>query len=120
MAEDVKFDGQEVKLGAKKYIVPSLSVKQAKLLWPQILELDKGITIENLPTKWEIAIPIIHAALKRNYPNLSQEEVEEFVDIKNLRQLLLIVSGQSGIQAGENGPDVAEKETQKTTETAVH
>jgi hypothetical protein len=108
----VKVEGETIHIGGREFVVPSLSVRQAKKLWPSILELDKGITVENLPEKYELAIPIIHAALSRNYPDLTQDELEDLVDVKNLRQLLLVVSGQSGIKPkpGEKVPVADDEE----------
>ena len=95
-----KFEGETVRLGDKEYVIPSLSVKQARRLWPTILKLNEGITEANLPEKYGLAVEVIHAALSRNYPDMTPAEVEDLVEIRNLRKLILIVSGQSGM----NGP----------------
>lgn len=105
--EEVKFEGVKVRIGNREFVMPSLSVGQAKRLWPQILKLDKeGISAEDIPEKFELAVPIIHAALSRNYPQLTVEQVEDMVSISQLRQLLLVVSGQSGMKekSGETQP----------------
>ena len=93
----VRFEGQTVNLGGQEYVVPSLSVKQARALWPKILELNKGITEENLPEKHGLSVEVIHAALTRNYPDLTRDELEDLVDMRNIRVLMALVSGQSGI-----------------------
>ena len=104
-----KFDGEIVRIGDRDFVLPSLTVKQAKQLWPQMLELDKGITPENLPTKYEDALKVIHAALARNYSEVTMEALEDLVEIKDLRRLLLVVSGQSGMRTAPGGavPDAA-------------
>jgi hypothetical protein len=109
MAEP-KFEGEKVRVGDRDLIVPSLSVKQARRLWPEILELDKGITPANLPEKFGQAIPIIHAAISRNYPDITADELEDQIDVKTLRKLLLIVSGQSGMTPGEKLPVASAKD----------
>jgi hypothetical protein len=105
----VKFEGEVVRLGDRDYTIPSLSVKQAKNLWANMLELDKGVTAETLPSKYELALPIILAAMSRNYPDLKLEELEDLVDMKNFRVLMRIVSGQSGLATGGAEPAAVAK-----------
>jgi len=109
--EEIRFEGVTVRIGNHDWVMPSLSVKQAKKFWPEILEmdnLDRNLKGGDIPVKvFDAAIPIIHAALSRNYPSLTVEQVEDMVSLSQLKQLLLIVSGQSGFKAGEKGPDAA-------------
>lgn len=100
--QTVKFDGEVVTLGGREYVIPSLSVKQARKLWQTVLSLNEGITTANLPDKYAQAVTLIHAAMTRNYPDLTLEDLEDLVEIKNLRRLVLIVSGQSGV----SGPGI--------------
>lgn len=92
-----KFEGESVRIGDGTFVVPSLSIKQARKMWPTILELDKGITPENLPEKYGMMIELIHAALSRNYPDISIEDLEEMIDMGNVRRLVRIISAQSGL-----------------------
>lgn len=112
----MKFQGKAVKIGETEYIIPSLSVKQAKKMWPQILDLDKvGGSVEeikqSMPKKFDDMLAIIHAALSRNYPDVTVEQLEELVSIHQVKDLMLIVSGQSGFEQGETKPEVAEQPT---------
>lgn len=108
--EAPKFEGVVERLGGRDWVVPPLSVKQAKTLWPKILDMDAGITKDNLPDKHDKMIEVIHAAMSRNYPSLTVEEVEDLVDLKSIRRLVPIVMGQEGIKLfpGEK-PDAVEK-----------
>lgn len=101
--ENIKFDGEAMKIGDRTFVVPSLSVKQARTLWPEILELNKDISIENFPDKLDKALPIIHAALSRNYPDLTVEELGDLVDIRNFRPLMRAIAGQSGVLEQRKG-----------------
>lgn len=105
---DARFEGEPVRLGKNVYIVPSLSIKQAKKLWPLMMEMDaKGITKETIPEQQDACVAIIHAALTRNYPNLGREELDDLIDMSNIRTLMLIVSAQSGFKEralGETKP----------------
>lgn len=101
-----KYAGEQVKLAGQDYIVPSLSVKQARNLWPKIRELNKGITMDNIPDKMSIATEIIHAALSRNYPNLKLEEVEDMIDMSNFRRVVGLVTASTGLK-GDPGDQPA-------------
>jgi len=107
MADEVKYEGTKVKLGGVEYVVPSLSVKQARALWGDILSMDEGITKENLPDKYAAMLKVIHAALTRNYPDVKLEEIEEHVDVANIRDLVRIVCGRSGVGAPQGPQPVA-------------
>jgi len=90
----MKFDGTPVFMGGQDWVVPSLSTVQAKTYWPKMVEMDEGVTVENFPEKRWVGVEIIHAAMSRNYPALTIDEVGEMVDLMNFRRLILIVSGQ--------------------------
>ena len=106
-----KYEGVVIRLGGRDLTIPSLSVGQAKRLWPQILELDSGITVQNLPQKHEQSIEIILAAVNRNYPEITREQLEEWIDLGNIRRVLLVVSGQSGMRTGGAEPVAVEETT---------
>ncbi len=107
--EQVQFEGCPVRIGNREYVLPSLSVGQAERLWPKLLELDRtGATVEELkslmPSKFDDMVTIIHAALSRNYKDITAAQLKDVVSIGQLKQLMLIVSGQSGLQPGEQAP----------------
>jgi hypothetical protein len=103
-ADAVRFEGEPFKLGGKWYIIPSLSTKRARQLWPKIRGLNQGITEETLPEKHHDAVEVIHAAISRNYPDVTFDEIDELVDMNNMKSLLLIVSGQSGLSVPGRAP----------------
>ncbi len=111
--EQVEFEGRPVRIGNRQYMLPSLSVGQAERLWPALLKLDKeGVTEDEvkaaIPSKFNDMIDIIHAALSRNYKDVTIAQLKEIVSIGQLKQLMLVVTGQSGIevssQPGEPAP----------------
>lgn len=93
-----EFEGELVKLGKREFIIPSLSVRQAEKLWPDILEMQAGVTIAEFPKKLGQALPIIHAAMTRNYPDLTLDELKDLVDVRNFARLMKIIAGQSGME----------------------
>lgn len=101
-----KYAGEQVKLAGREYIIPSLSVKQARILWPKIRELNKGITMDSIPDKMAIATEIIHAALSRNYPEITLDEVEDMIDMSNFRRVVGVVTASTGLK-GDPGEQPA-------------
>ena len=106
-ADEVPFEGRTIKLGGRVYVIPSLTMKQAKQLWEDIKSLNKGITEDTLLQKYDTALKIIHAAMVRNYPKLTVAELEDLIDLNNLKQVIAIVSGVSGIANPGGGPGAA-------------
>lgn len=96
-SKEPKFEGELVKLGDREFVVPSLSVNQARRLWPEILDLNKGVTLADFPKKLDAALPIILAALSRNYPDITIEQLGDLVDVRNFPRLMKIIAGQSGM-----------------------
>ena len=96
----VKYDGQRVLIAGEEYVVPALSYGQLKQLKPEfkvIAAKNEGLD----SNQHEAVLTIIHAALSRNYPDLSLDDVGEMVDLRNGPKLLTIVMGVSGLEAKE-------------------
>lgn len=91
-------DGISFKHNGAEYIVPPLNLGQVKRLLPMI---DKMQTEPNPIEKLTSSVSVIHAALSRNYPEMKIEEVEEIVDLGNLKSYLDAVMGGSGLLQGE-------------------
>lgn len=107
MAEETKYRGVPVFLGGREYLVPSLSVRQyrehAELLAKPIHAASDAEMIEVL----DKYVPLIGAAMRRNYPELRDEDLLDMVDLGNFRELVTAISGASGLRVvnpGEAAP----------------
>lgn len=91
-------DGQNLKLGKTEYVVPPLNLKAMRRLLPRITALK---TV-GLPSDEDLGtvVEVVHAALARNYPEITKWEVEDNLDIVNMKKALSIVLGQSGLTSG--------------------
>jgi hypothetical protein len=99
----VKHAGKPVILGGQEYIIPSLSVNQAREMWPDLMAAERDVTIDNLPQKWAQMLPIITAAIQRNYPEMTAKQIGNLVGLDQLQEVVLIVAGQSGLRAAPGG-----------------
>lgn len=111
MSQDVEFEGAEVKLGRTMYVVPALGLGAVKKYAKKISEMHTLPLEEQMQLTTEIA----HAALKRNYPDMTLERVDELVDLKNMRSVFDAVVQTSGFTAqgpaGGNATGVASQPT---------
>jgi hypothetical protein len=93
-----RFAGQAVNLGGTTYIVPPLALGALKQLLPKIKALTIGEDL--LPDLSQVVdlLEICLAALKRNYPELTLEELGDIVDLGNFKTLVAAVMAQSGLE----------------------
>ena len=93
-------DGKKVKLGSTEYIIAPLNFKSLKRLRP---ELDSVASVGGVVNDSiiEAALKIIHAAISRNHPDMSIEQLEEVIDMGNFNEVLDAVLGQSGFAKGK-------------------
>ena len=107
-------EGEVFNVGGHELTVPPLSLGSVKRLVPmfaivQANPFNKG---EDMERFIGAAVKIIHAAVKRNYPDVTEADIEDAVDMKVLPAMIAVVCGQSGIvskaQAGEEGVPMGE------------
>ena len=85
-------DGKKIKLNGREFIVPPAPLSCVRR-YHAVFEGTAPVTIL-------IMAEIIHAALKRNYPELTQDELEnEYLDVANMRETFNIVMNVSGAEA---------------------
>lgn len=104
-AQETKFPGKLVLLGERTYVLPGLTTKQARDRWVDLQMLDKPGTTENGQERITKAVEIIHLALKRNYPDLKFEEVDDMVNVADAIPLVSMITETSGLR--RTGPQPA-------------
>jgi len=91
-------DGIILKLNGMEYTIPPLTLGQVKRLLPVIEKMQK----ESEPIeKFESVVKVAHAAFSRNYPDMKVEEIEEMIDLGNMKMVLDAIMGVSGFLRGE-------------------
>jgi hypothetical protein len=99
-------DGTVITLGGQDYVCPPLNLKNCRLLSEELdsLQRVRGILKpEDVDTVCKIAL----AALQRNYPSMTLEEVEEKIDLGNFSSVILSVLKTSGVEEKKQGEAVA-------------
>lgn len=86
--------GIKVNLGGTDYIVPPLSLGALELYQDE-LETFTG-AIDKASTT--LTINIGTAALRRNYPDLTREQVADMIDVANMMEVFEAVMDVSGLK----------------------
>lgn len=89
-------DGEKIQINGVEYIVPALTFKQVKALSEDISQIGSVKDANLGADKIEKMLNIIHAAFSRNYPDMTREQVEDMLDLKNVRDVFHAVLGVSG------------------------
>lgn len=94
---ETKYPGTEITLGDKSYVVPAISLGKLKLLQPRLGKLNLGSGGMPSPEDLDTVIDMTLAAVKRNYPDAQREDLEDEIDIRNMKMVVEAVMGQSGL-----------------------
>jgi len=109
-----KIKGVPVEMGGDTYIVPPLTLGRLDYFRERINAAQAGGNVLDAATQ-RLAVEVVHAALVRNYPALTVDDVAELVDLACMAeafQATLDVSGvmrkakeaASGEPMGATGP----------------
>jgi len=96
-----QFEGINLKLGNKDYVIPPLNLKAVRKFQNEIMTMTsiKGaITDEQMNS----VVKVIHAAISRNYPDITTDELEEIIDLKNMQEVIPAILAASGFLEKKN------------------
>lgn len=86
-------EGVKVMMGGKEWIVPALNFKQVRSIQGTLAQQQADPTFDT----FGLTVEVVQLALSRNYPEITKDEVEELVDLRNAKELFRVVMGQSGM-----------------------
>src|SRR5215472_14064126 len=96
-----KFDGAKITLGGTEYIVPPLTIKQLRNgALEKIRDSDKALLEGNLFDSFVPRVGVIGLAFRRNYPEMTDDMLEDLIDMGNINTVWMAVVGMSGLGAG--------------------
>lgn len=96
MTGAVKISGIEHVFGDRAYTIPPLSLGALERLQGKLQALQdetNPLALSSVSTVVDAA----HAALLRNYPEISREEVAELVDVSNMHEIVQKVLDVAGV-----------------------
>lgn len=101
-------EGIKINLGGTEYIVPPLNFKSLKRLQP-IIESLSQIDITMTDKQIDDIAEIVHAAISRNYPDFTKEQILDVLDLGNIGPILASILGASGVKKVLLGEREADK-----------
>ena len=96
-----KIKGVALTLAGAEYIVPALSLGALELLQDRIEAFNGAMTKESVAT----VIDCLHAALGRNYPEMTRAQAADLVDVENFSEVMGAVMNTSGMVRGAADPN---------------
>ncbi len=102
-----KIPGVSINLGGHDLIVAPLSLDQVQALDSQIQELNSvdGMKLAEAVGK---GLPVMLAAVQRNYPDMTEDSLRPLIDLGNFKELINIIIDSSGYKrvspSGESKP----------------
>lgn len=89
-----KVKGIAIDFSGRVLVVPPLNLKSLQQLQERLEKFQGSISPESVET----VIEATHAALLRNYPELSKDEVSEMIDLGNMMEVMEAVMDVSGLK----------------------
>lgn len=90
--------GVVFKLSGKDFVLAPLNLRQVEELEDVIQSLGSQ---NNMASVAKVASKIVHASLSRNYPDVTEDEVKDLLDISNMQDAMQAVLSTSGYTKGE-------------------
>lgn len=95
MSAAVKVPGVEMQFDGQAYVVPPLNAAAVKQYRASVGDFLSGGTMPDI----HIVCKLLHAAMTRNYPDLTLEQVEQWVDYGNMTDVMDTVMCIAGMVA---------------------
>jgi hypothetical protein len=99
-AMKLRFPGVPVYFNGQNYYIPSLSTRDFR----ENLEKLAGVSGETpVAEVWESHIPIIGLAIRRNYPEITDKLLEEYLDLHTFNEAYKACMKASGVKPVNEG-----------------
>jgi hypothetical protein len=96
--------GVKIGMGGSEWIVPPLTLGQMRRLLPQVVRL-KDFGADMGGEEIDVIVDLVTTAMRRNYPDMTPDRVEELVDLGNARAVVQAILTGSGLRpVGEEMP----------------
>lgn len=99
----VKFKGVPLFMNGQEYLVPSLSLRQFEENYAALTDPIDKVEGRALFGHFEKYIPIIGLAVRRNYPDVTDQDLYDWLDVNTFPAMFLAVQGASGLTVSAPG-----------------
>jgi hypothetical protein len=101
----LKHYGTAIFMDGREWIVPALGVRQAREHLGQLIKF--AASIDNTPEGFnkmvDEVVPILHMAFQRNYPEMTQDQLLDILDMRTFFDVMKAVMAQSGVTQAAPG-----------------
>lgn len=98
MTDRKMIDGKAINLGGTEYIVPPLSLGHVRRLQKDIERINQLDARSLDDDAVDTMLKIILTGVSRNYPEMTKEQLEDLIDLGNMREVTQAVLGVSGLK----------------------
>ena len=102
------FEGVKLRIGRGEYVVPALTVRQLKQFRPVLAGMARFQSADPTDEDMDQVMGMVHAALSRNYPDLTVEQLGDMVDLRSLPAIVKAIAGQTGLDRAQPGAAAGE------------
>jgi hypothetical protein len=107
MSETVKHPGTRINMDGKDWTVPALSVRafreNIQTLMAATVTDPSNVGADAVGKQIDDALPVLYLAFKRNYPDVTEEQFVDMLDLNSYSQVMAAVMGQSGVTTAKPG-----------------
>jgi hypothetical protein len=89
--------GIELELSGRTFVVPPLALGDLEVLQDKLKNYKSDLSNESICTVLDVA----HAALKRNYPEITRDELGSLIDIGNMPVVMMVAMDVAGLRRKE-------------------
>jgi len=92
--------GEWVEMSGKEYKIPPLNFKALREVQGKVTQIGaiKGVPT---PEQMDIVVDVVYMAMRRNYPDMKRETVEDILDVGNMMPVFAAVMRVAGFKALE-------------------
>lgn len=94
----VRIKGVTIELNGTNYVIPPIALGALEQLQERIVAFNGNVQdVKQIST----VIDCAYAALRRNYPDMTREEVADLIDIGNMNEVFVAMMDVSGLKRKE-------------------
>jgi hypothetical protein len=88
-------------MDGREWIIPALSLRQFRQYYKMLL--DTNVTAETFQEYLMERLPVVLGAIQRNYPELTEEQLLDMVDLRTFVSIVKAIGTVSGMHAATPG-----------------